>query len=293
MKRIFRYSFLLLSVTLACRTGYSPSRTAGASNQLFPGYESLPPDEQRLADTLLAYALDHEALYSLADTLKPISTVRQMTFAVEDSTLRDGTAEVALNRAALDSVRRVQRVLTALSCGRLEFVLMPFQHLYEQKKRHFEVVVCRKDLIDRKLRQYAPFFGQWGITEGASPGILLILTEYEARNDRYRAYGYLFGYPKHAVDFFVQASQEEKKTGQFVKRDFFHNPTYASTKGYFTYAIPKGYQATEIDSAIYRRASVTLSNYRQRRSRYKTSTGLQAVWLLREWEAAGSSTEKK
>ncbi|OZI08475.1 hypothetical protein BWI93_08735 [Siphonobacter sp. BAB-5385] len=281
MKHALIYTFLLMALLLACQR--MPSTSARQAPLLFAGYEALNPSEKRWADSLLHYALDHEALYTLADTLKPISTVKSFAFTVEDSTLSEGTAEVALNQAALDSVRSLQRILKALSGPELEFVLMPFHQLYERHRRYLDVVVCRRSVLDRKLRQYAPFFGQWGLTEGASAGMVVLLTEYEAPHDRYRAYGYLFGYPKHAVDFFVQASQQQKKTSQFVKRDFFHIPTHNAKQGYFTYAVPKGYRAAAIDSVIYQRAMHTLNRYRKQRMHYVTPQGLKAIDLLRAW----------
>ena len=51
----------------------------------------------------------------------------------------------------------------------------------------------------------------------------------------------------------------------FVKRDFFQIPVYASATGYFTWAVPRGYQPTRSDSLIWHQASQTLAKYRQLR----------------------------
>ena len=95
-----------------------------------------------------------------------------------------------------------------------------------------ETVCFPSCLKDRHL------FGQWGFTANANSATVLSVVEYENKNDRYRAYGYLFGYPEHAVDFFVEASITEEETGEFVKRNFFTIPVEAGNSGDFTYAVP-------------------------------------------------------
>jgi hypothetical protein len=48
--------------------------------------------------------------------------------------------------------------------------------------------------------------------------------EYSQSGPRWRGYGYLFGFPLYAVDFFVNAGESEKQTGKFVERDFLSIP---------------------------------------------------------------------
>ena len=108
--------------------------------------------------------------------------------------------------------------------------------------------------------------------------------EFEERNDRYRAYGYLFGYPEHAVNFFVEASISEKETGEFVTRDFFSIPVAVGKTGYFTYATPKGYTPIEVDSAIYRAAVSTLDQYISLKPKYSDIDGeVDAVRLISDF----------
>jgi hypothetical protein len=251
----------------------------------FPGLTQLNAEERALADTLLREALDHEALYSLCADLKPISTIRHLHYpVVKDSTMRDGDRVVTQNAKALAELARYQKVLNALSFGQLYFVMVPFKAVYN-KERNLQILVCRRDLLDKAIRDNQAFFGQWGFTPGTSPEVLLTVVEFEAKHDRYRAYGYLFGYPEHAVDFFVKASQSEEKTKEFVKRDFFDIPVWANRKGHFTYALPKGYQTTGSDSAIYRQAMPALKQYEQWRAKYTKPSGVASVELLRDFYA--------
>ncbi len=237
-----------------------------------------------LADSILAYALDHEALYSLADTLKPISSVKFLRYAVaKDSTMKDGDAYITNADSLLQKIEAYQKVCKALSKGDFEFVLTPFQRT-EKNIRNLEIYIVRKSRLASILNTYASFFGQWGFTPSTNPAVVLTAVEYETRLDRNRAYGYLFGYPSYAVDFFVTSTktQEADTAKKLVPRDFFAIPVFAGNKGYFTYAMPKGYQPTAIDSAIYNKAALTLNNYKTIREQYNTKQGVQAFKL---WQA--------
>lgn len=271
MKKIFL--FISFAVLLA----------ACSSTRKAQGYSSSDYDKA-LADSVLAYALDHEALYTLADTLKPISSVKFLRYAIaKDSMLGDGDVAVTTKDSLLQKLERYQKVCTALSGGDWQFVLMPFERT-EKAIRNMEIYVVRKSVFQKKLAAYQSFFGQWGFTPSANPSVVLPVVEYESRWDRNRAYGYLFGYPSYAVDFFVEAqkTQDKDTAHKLVTRDFFAIPVYAGKQGYFTYAIPKGQQPFASDSALYNKATATLERYKIIREKYVTQTGLQAMKLWKE-----------
>jgi hypothetical protein len=234
-----------------------------------------------LADSILAYALDHEALFTLADTLKPISSVKFLRFAIaKDSTQKDGDIIITTKDSFLQVIDSYQQVCDALSKGDFQFVLMPFKHT-EKNIRNMEIYVVRKSVFVKKIQQYQAFFGQWGFTPNTDAAVVLPVIEYETKWDRNRAYGYLFGYPSYAVDFFVEANkmQETDSAKTFVKRDFFAIPVFTGNQGYFTYAMPKGYKPNEVDSSIYKTAANTLEYYRNIRTKYVTPTGIEAIKL--------------
>lgn len=287
---IWRGVLLSMLIFTGCRSVQVDSKLARQLARPFPGYESLSQQEQMMADTLLRYALDHEALYSLLGDIKPVSNVFYVLANPigKDTTMSDGDAEVV--KIGVDSIQRTLRTLEAwnnvtdaLSFGDYQFLIVPFRQVRDGQ-RNFQLVVCRTDLIDSLLLLHAPFFAQWGFVPGTNPGVLLTTTEFEYKNDRYRAYGYLFGYPRHAVDFFVSASQEEEKTDQFVERNFFQIPVFAKNSGYFTYAVPDDYQPDGRDSTIYYRAVEVLEDYKALRPDYINKDGqLDAVSLLRDY----------
>ncbi len=87
----------------------------------------IPESDRALADTLLAYALDHEAVYSLLDTLKPISSVKLLRFPVaKDSTMEPGEAAIVKDVKHLEEIERYQRICRSLSSGDWQFILVPF-----------------------------------------------------------------------------------------------------------------------------------------------------------------------
>ena len=279
-----RYLWLMISL-LWSNLALAQFNQKVSRKDLFPGLKKLTPTEKALADTLLRQALDQEALYSLMADLKPISTIRHLHYPlVKDSTMHDGEPNVTKNAAALAELAKYQKVLNALSFGDLHFVMLPFKGVYD-KERNLQILVCRRDLLNQTITTHQAFFGQWGFTSGTSPEVLLTTIEFETKHDRYRAYGYLFGYPDYAVNFFVESSKSEEKTKQFVTRDFFDIPVQVGRKGHFTYAVPKGYQTTQTDSALHRSAGKVLATYTRRRAKYLKTNGLLASQLLADYYA--------
>lgn len=88
---------------------------------------------------------------------------------------------------------------------------------------------------------------------------------------------------EYAVDFFVQAAEEERKTGKFVERDFIQIPTYVSVQGRFVYAVPKGHVEREEDRTLRARAEQVLARYRELRAQH-IGVGKDGVLaLVRSW----------
>jgi len=245
---------------------------------------SLSPEERELADSLLAIGLDNEALYTLFAPLKPISTVVQFSLNVArpDSLpagIRNATSP---DKPEFELLRKYQRIVNALCSERVELFLIPFRRA-DKSKRFFEIVAVDKRLLSDIIRRDQAFWGQWGFVAESHPATVLTATEFEEKLDRYRAYGYLFGYPEHAITFFVEAARTQDCTGVFVQRDFFQIPVYSAKTGRFVYAVPKGYVPTGTDSLIYREAEKILAQYTLLRARHLDSRGrLRAIDLLRE-----------
>jgi 5'-nucleotidase (lipoprotein e(P4) family) len=259
----------------------------------FSSLEQLSPDDRKLADSLLTVALDHEALYTLWGDLKPMSDVAMFTFRVaRPVSVSSGTASIVdTGNPALQQIRRLQRVVNAMNFGDVQFFIHPFKRA-DSTKRFLQVAALRKSSVAACLGRNQSFFGQFGFVPESDPVSVVMATEYEDKYERYRAYGYLYGYPEHAVTFFVEAARHQDSTKEFVKRDFFQIPTWSGKQGHFVYAVPKGYVPTELDSTLYRAASKVLSSYRAIRPTFMNpDSSLRAADLLKEWYAKQTSVK--
>jgi len=223
-----------------------------------------------LADSMLAKALDYEAVYSLLDTLKPISSI--LTIKMDPAAAPVST----------DTIILYQQLCQELSTRQVQLVAIPFRQAYEDKKL-VELYAVNLHRYRSRINEYGAFFAKLGITSETPPVQTISIVENADKYDRWRAYGYLFGYPGYAVDFFVQAGMTQDSTGEFVKRDFFQIPVQAGIQGHFTYAMPKGYTPGIADSTLYYKALHTLQSYQQLREKYITSQGMRARQLWADW----------
>jgi hypothetical protein len=141
------------------------------------------------------------------------------------------------------------------------------------------------------------FFALLGVTSSTSPQEILAAVENAPRALRWRGYGYLFGYPDAAVDFFVDAGVEGDRTGALIPRDFRRIETvhkFASgndSLSTFVYAVPRGAPVSEGEQQLRDRAASVMDHYRAQRRKYIGADSLGAVMLWRAWlsGASGSS----
>lgn len=241
--------------------------------------------DHQLADSLLTLGFENEALYTLMADLKPISTLCDVSLplarAKSDSAGIHEAIRPEQKAAELAKLTRFQRVLDALETPDVGFIINPFKQDYDGK-RIMQVSVYRRSRVAQMIREHQAFFGQWGFVPESEPELVINTIEFENQADRWRGYGYLFGYPRHAVDFFVEAGQSQAQTKQFVKRDFFQIPVASGKAGHFTYALPKGSKPTNVDSTLYRQAGEVLERYKSIGSGFRNKEGkLNALEL---WE---------
>ncbi|GAA5220783.1 hypothetical protein [Membranihabitans marinus] len=164
----------------------------------------------------------------------------------------------------------------------LSFIMVPFR-AKSDSTRAFQINVIRKSRMSQVINDHLDFFSYMGIVPETDPGIVLSTIENHEQILRLRAYGYLFGYPDYAVDFFVEAYYENQKTGEFVERDFFQIPVYSRKTGHFVYAMPKNHIPTATDSTLYQRSTEVLERYKKERPKYlNADSSLLASQLIRK-----------
>lgn len=260
---------VLLSLLLS-----APAQKAPAS-ECFP-FERLPEALRPKAEAMLLQALDGEALYTIAGGLKPMSS------GFVSSSFKVGAPDLA-------DAEATRQVLSAWTCGgEIAAGLHHFAAVY-QGARSMEAVVFHRPALRDLLVRHASYFSPFGLSPSSDPMEVVMTVEYAGATPRLRGYGYLFGYPDYAVDFFAQASEtqrlEEEKTGKgtLVPRDFFSLSTVRGERR-FVYAVPKGHEPNDADRALKAAADTLYADYAARRARHiKGDSAAGVLALVREW----------
>lgn len=287
------------------------ARAQTASTAECFAFETLPSEQRRRAEELLLKALDSEALYTIVGNIKPMSSgfqnfqiqvqLPRIEFTeaekiskelvekkAEDSTAdekrRLNQAKLAVERKqTLDKINETRRIFERWRCGDEIFAdVYHFDRVFDGK-RFLEAVVFSRPRLKQMLAEKSDFFSRWGITTDSHPLEILYAVDADETGARFGGYGYLFGYPDTAVQFFVEAAAKEGFTGKFVERDFLSIPTVASEKNGFVYAVPKGYAETEIDKNLRARATRIYTSYKKRRAEYIGEGKKGASAMLRDW----------
>ena len=211
---------------------------------------------------LLGAALEHEALSTLVGGLKPLSTG-----------FWRGTLDI--KHPDTSEISRVSRALAPLRGGEYYADVQVFATAHDGQ-RHLEAYIVHlaslAAMIDREHRFWSPL----GVSPTTHPAEILAVADRLPKADRWRAYGYLFGYPNYAVDFFVEASTRADGNGAQVgpgkDREFYHVPTASAAQGQFTWAVPIGHMERDQDREIRVRAAAVLDAYRRAASRIAASS---------------------
>lgn len=245
----------------------APDLSPVACDACFP-VESLPAPLRSKAEQLLLAALDHEALYTVFGGLKPMSSgIRSLTVPADEV---DGEA-----------VNELRTIAGALRCGG---ALESAVHLFApgpDGTRTAELYVVRRPRFGETTQAYPDVFAPLAVDADTAILTALDRIDVDPSTKRFAAYGHLFGYPDHAVTFFVEAEETERAGGGFVERDFLHIPAYKAATGAFTYAVPKGHVPNEADLALAAAAKPIFNAYSRTRGELTTPIARKLVSLVR------------
>jgi len=207
---------------------------------------------------LIRDAVDEEALFTLAGGLKPMSSgFWQGSIDLEDPDLTE--------------LRDVRRALEPLRTEIWYADVQVFDN-DDDGERWAQGFVVHRESLARMIERLESFWSPWGITPCTHPTEVVAIVDRMPRGDRWRGYGYLYGYPDHAVDFFVEAglaAEDGREVGPGKDREFVQIPTHAADSGRFTYAVPLGHVPTSADQALAEQAARILAAYEQRRPRMR------------------------
>ena len=207
-----------------------------------------------MADSLLSLAFQNEALYSIHGQLKPISTVAQFSMQL------DSLTGLPLDSTDFYRFMQLQRLANWLSNDQFDFVITPFTRLFNHE-RTMQMLVVNQPKLAEELKERKDFWFFWGLVPESTAAVVITVVENAEKYKRFEGYGYLFGYPQYAVDFFVEAARSQDETGEFVSRSFFQMPVYSGEDSRFVYAIPKNSEPRPEDLAIRKEAKNILNDF--------------------------------
>ncbi|RYG35257.1 hypothetical protein EON81_13295 [bacterium] len=219
---------------------------------------------------MLLKALDSEALYTIVGGLKPMSSGWVSSrFEVDKSDLREAEE--------IRQILRTFRVGDEVSAS-----LVPFWRVFDGK-RYLDGAIFHRPSMAEVVQRHASFFGFYGITPSSSGEQIVASFETDATSRRNFGYGVLFGYPLHAVRFFVDSTEKERQDGKLVPRDFLSIPTFVGEANHFVYAVPKGHIVNDDDRALREKATPILATYKEMRAKYIGKGKKGVLALIRDW----------
>lgn len=173
----------------------------------------------------------------------------------------------AVDDPELAELRAVRSALAPLRNDIWHADVQVFDNIHDGE-RSIHAFVVHRGALSRMIERFEPFWSPWGITPCTHPSEILAVVDRMPRADRWRGYGYFFGYPVDAVDFFVEAglaAEDGREVGPGKDRQFIQIPTFAAESGRFTYAVPPDHVHTAADEALASEARRILNAYSERR----------------------------
>jgi hypothetical protein len=274
--------FILLA-SLGCITpsqgGSEISRTIETvpCSECFP-IEKLPARLQNKAAAGLLALLDSEALYTIVGGIKPI-TAEFFDFIFPQS-----------SKYTQSDYEDFQMIVQSWQCTPLLKAAL-FRHTQKTKKGMVvgSVVIARSDLVSKTIHQRKEIYSKFQIqSDSPIETIFKILAPigFSSRKDEAQvAYGYLFGYPEYAIQYFAGRANSSEKN---ISSDFITIPTHETIDTPFNWAVPKGHQKNTEDLAIENKALPIFKTYEGLRRRYLTTFPETSVKIIRDWFNNGS-----
>lgn len=237
--------------------------------QVFP-IERLPRELRAEAETMLLKAMDREALYTVIGGLKPMSS-GFVSFRSQ------------VGKPNVEAMARTRQILATFRVGNeVSAYLQPFWNVFGED-RYLEGLLFHHRSMNQTIARHAALFGWFGVSTGSHPLEAVMAIDRDDTPRRNRAYGYFFGYPEYAVDFFVESEEERRVTKKLVPRDFRSIATFELPTNGFVYAVPKGALDRPEDISLRDQAAPILAMYRELRPKYVGPGKPGIVALLRDW----------
>ncbi len=286
LRRLALVALLALS---ALASGVPVPRSA-----CFP-IDRLPAGQRAESEALLLRLLDSEALYTVIGGLKPMSGGLP-------------TLSISLDKPDLRKAQEIRELMSVWTCGdSLRFTLHHYARAFKSDKpgaapqRFLSGVVFNLTSMAGVISLHQALFAPFGLTPNSDPVEILMAVEYLETAGRFRGYGFLFGYPDQAVEFFAlntnipqtrNPDPNQPITPEAVKpspRKFISIPTFLRETGSFVYAVDANHTEDDADRELLEKALPILQSYNRRRALYVGEGKPGAAALLRDWFCRGEN----
>jgi hypothetical protein len=146
--------------------------------------------------------------------------------------------------------------------------------------------------VRRVIEEHQSLFAYHGLTPRTHPGEMLTRFGMMEEIDWNLAFGYLYGYPTHAIEFYSRLLDRARrgvplKPGEAVNINI---PTFTPVKvagreddSQFRYRIAPGHQENDEDRRVRSSAGRILEAYRLRRAKYVGQGKPGVLELIRDW----------
>lgn len=214
--------------------------------------------------------MDSEALFTVSGGVKPVS---EGFWSINLSTEANGTSVI----------ERVRSALRRLPLGAEYETGVVVFHDKERKPIQATAYVGNYKAVREVVLRRDDVFGPIADLENFKVQQVMDYAESSTGANRWRAFGLLFGYPEHAIEFFVEADHQRSSDQEVYPRDFFHIPTYASETGRFVFAVPKGHVPTHEDLQLKENCKLILDAYRRSRLKVICDPKFSESVLMAQW----------
>jgi hypothetical protein len=278
-----------------------------AAADCFP-IERLPADLRPKAEALLLEAMDSNALYTIVSGLKPM-TSNFLASLGRAGALNFAVTEFRADTPLAKQADELRQTITVLQCGdELRSSVLSDVDIYGGDGRSsIEPYVFNVPAMRRVMTMLPEYFASLGITPHTAPDVVLLTMQratgtapnttaaerqawsrahVDELAPRNRATGLLYGYPRPAVDAYVETYAKVAR-GE-APPDAGGDPralvmTIPSFKGESTWYRKAAPEESAEDKALRASALAILAEYRTRREKFIGPGKPGIVALLRDW----------
>ncbi len=274
-------------------------------------FSNIPDNHRKEANKILEEMLDGVGLYVILGDIRPMSMVDLSIYRENKYFNKDTLSTIKNQKQFIDKIELYSKILNEMSDGVFYFQFLSSYQVSASGNADTiiympQILILRKDLTRKKICEKASFFNSFGI-DTSSDFVEKIKSKlfniWDAENSSFnkysaRAFGYLYGFPDYAVDFFENAQADGNLTEGIGKDrknveipvfsegvDYQAGGRHFSSEGVnrFVYIVPMKDSLNGEDNKLIHDAQIILEKYKQKRSKYINQYGFDAISMIQDW----------